>query len=865
MDLSLKYSKTSKGAKAVLSKSRALPSQCLQVLSNIDGKTTASAIQAKLQFKEEKFTQAVAQLLDEAYIQVVHDFGPTVFDLNAAIEVSEISTEEFLKLELPEEQDPKTQEQLEAEARARAYAEEQARKEAQAREQQEAERKLLIVTDILAKSGHKIDIEKLAEPGPSTAKPTPVSTPSTAQAQPQKPADKITIRLDVTTATGIASEQDVEKASTENAAPVTADLTPNPAASKAQEVAAQEQELAEQRKIAEAAAKREAEIRAKAEAERKAQEEAERRAREKAEEEARERETVERKAKEKAELEARLAAEAEAKAREKARKAEEKARKEEERRLRKEEEAARKRAEQQAREEEKARARAEAERKAKEETERRAREKAEAEARARELAERKAADKAKQDAIRAAEAQAKAEAARLAEEKARLHSETLAIEKAAAREVTKHEAQAKATARAEAWSHYRVAAWSAGAAISKKLAGIMRPLAIGSAVIVVALLLMLQFVSLSLWSEPVEQMMANSIGEPVQIRDLKASLWPRPHLVMENVAVGPLADITARSVHIYPDILTLWSPVKTLKVVEAEGLSIEQSALQRPLAWVKTTHKQQKYRWENISLTNISIKLPELELPAFDAEVALTENGALETATLTAKNISADIKPANDYLTVNIAAQDWQMPLGSPLTFSDLNAKGIVRQGKLELNQIEGLLYGGTMKGRLTLDWLQEWNVHGNFELANINLGQATSDVSESAHLQGRVYATGDITASAHRPEALLSNPTIQARFEAEQGEIGGLDLARAASGREQVSGNTRYDQLSGTWTMKDRHYQIRQLALKAGSLTAQGDIAISPEQELSGRLQTRLDLSSRQLQGRFNLSGKLGSARISR
>lgn len=853
MDLTLKYSKTSKGAKAVLAKSRALPSNCMLVLSHIDGKMPAAAILAKLQLNEEKFSKALAQLLEEAYIQVVQDFGPTVFDLNSAIEVSEISTEEFLKLELPEEQDTRTQEQIEAEARARAYAEEQARKEAQAREQEEAERKLLIVTDILAKSGHKIDIEKLAEPKPDIARSVTVSPAPASQAPDGSPSTQVDDRASLDfTQSAIASTTD--SVATEQSSSGTPDVhvAPEEQPHQAAEDDARHKankggdEEAKQREMA-AQAQRESEVRAKAEADRRAIEASERRAREKAEAEAKAREEEQRKAEEKA------------------RKAQEKARQEEERRVRKEAEAARKRAEQQAREEEKARAKAEAERKAREEAERKAKEKAEAEAKARETAERKAKERAALEARRAAEAEAKAEADRKAREEARLRKEALAIERAAAKEEARRQAEARAIVRAENWARKRAAFSSTTRAMVPSLFAVGRPLLIGVAGITVVLLVLLQFISLSLWSSSVEQKMALSIGEPVQIRDLHVSLWPRPHLILQDVAAGPIGDITARTVEVYPDMMSLLKSHTTLHSVVVEGLILEQGSLQRPLDWIASSVKQQSFQTEHIRLQNVTIKVPDMELPSFDAESTLDQQGALVHATLTANNISAEIKPQGEHKVLSMQAQNWQLPIGAPLLFDELTAQGTIMDTQVDFSKIEGSLYGGSLKGILSIDWSSGWKAAGNFELAKVDLAQVTPVISDFAHLRGRVYARADLAMSGEQVHQLMKNPSIQARFEVEQGELGGLDLARAASGREQVGGVTRFDLLSGNWALQDQQYQLSQLDLKAGSLSAQGEVGISPEQNLAGKVQTRLDLSSRQLQARFNISGKLGNARISR
>jgi hypothetical protein len=836
MDLSLKYSKTSKGAKTVLAKSRGLSANCMLVLAAIDGKTTAAAIQAKLQLNEEKFTQAITQLLDGAYIQVVEDFGPSIFDLKSAIEVSEISTEEFMELALPEDTDVKTQEQIEAEARARAYAEEQARKEAQARAQEEAERKLLLVTDILAKSSDKIDIEKLAESRPVGVKPVqspnpPPGIPTVSDKPVFHPDAEINpSSLDFTQSTPgpeatnkRTSNKPLSHASVDT---IAEDQMRKQAAESARLAEIREHEEIEQRKEFEAQAQREAENRARQEAKRKEEAEAEERAR---------------------------------------RKAEEKARKDEERRAHKEAVAARKQAEQEARKEAKARAKAEAERKAKAEAERRAEEKAAAEAKAREIAERKAIEKAEARAQKAAEAEAKAEAARKGREEARIRNEALAVEKAIAKEEARRQAEARAIVRAEAWSRYRATAIVMGTTGARKLLSAGRPLLISLAAITVVLLLLLQFVSLIMWSQPIEKLITASIGEPVRIRDLRASAWPKPHLILEEVAIGSLGDITAREVLVYPAILSLWHDKKTIDTIAIDGLVISHESLLRPVNWLTKTQQQQKFEVSDIAFKEVSIKIPEMEVPSFNASISLNESGAFETATLSANNINVDIAPAGSGLAVSIEAQDWQLPIGVPLVFDTLSAKGTVADQQLTLNSIEGMLYGGSMKAHMHANWGNEWRAAGNVELAKIDLGQASPDISELVHLKGRLYAKADISASGDRPDLLMANPSIQAQFEAEQGEIGGLDLARAAAGRQQVGGVTRYEQFSGNWVLKDKHYQLSQLALLAGSMTAHGDISISPQQDLSGKVQTRLDLNSRQLQGRFSLSGKLGNVRISR
>lgn len=853
MDLSIKYSKTSKGGRAVLMKSRELSSTALSLLARIDGKTQASAILDALNIAENKFDQALAELLGGAYIQVVQDFGPSVFDLNSAIEVSEISTEEFMSLGLPEEAAvTKTPEQMEAEARAKAYAEEQAKLADKAREQEEAERKLLMVTDILAKSGDKIDIEKLASDEPvlseherKAKEKAEARTKAETEARARRAQAKAERR----------AKEETSSASDSPSLPPhdnSLDFTPPKPTSVIQEPLEPVSEPLKTNSDRERAKEtsRVAEIMAREKAEQQVRAEAEERARHRAAIETKE--EAARKKREAAEQEARIKAEA-------------KARKEGERLARKEEERAKKIAEEKAREEAKARARAEAEAKAREEAERRAREKAEAEARAQEEAEKRAKERAELQAKREQEAREKAEAERKAREEARIRKEALALQKAEEKAAARKLTEERALLKAEEKARQRAEREAAGPRWNIDILAIIRSSLIGIAVILLGLGAGLQFLSLTMLAQPIEQLATANMGEPVKIKGVKASIWPKPHLILQGLTVGQLMDIKARSAHVYPSIMSLMGKVKQVSLVEVEGLELAREHTNRPIAWMVSNAKQQTLMVESIHLKNVTLTDPAQELPAFDASMEFLPDGRLQTATINEKNIVATLTPTKGIYEISIEANGWQMPIGPALVFDGLSAKGWADQHKLTITELEGRLYGGAVKATAVISWDTNWLAEGHFEISKLNLGLASSVASEAASLQGSLFASGDFELASTAASTLFADPSVTARFEAENGEISGLDLARAAAGREQVGGSTRFDQLSGGWSLRNHRYQLSQLFLKAGSLEAKGDIDISPDQAVSGKIQSNLNLNSRQLQTRFNLSGKLGNIQITR
>lgn len=901
MNLSTVYRKTTKGARALATKSRALPSNSIRILSLMDGKSNAEAIMAETKASESKFILALSQLLQEGYISAVDPMSVSMFemDIHTPIVVAEISAEEFFQIETAAQGGDaatREREQKEAEARAKAFAEEQLRLEAAAREQEEAERKLLMVTDILAKSGNRIDIEKLAakDTDPTNQADQKLRNEAEAAAKikheaavkARAKAERAKRAAEIQEETARKAREEAEaRAKREAEAMAQAERrTREEAEARTKREAEEKARLGAELKAREAAetqAKRDAEARAQAEAERKVREEAEAQAkreaeaRARAEEERRAREEAEartkREAEEKARLEAELkvreAAEAQAKL-----EAEAKALADAERKARAEAEAQAKReAEEKARlEAEAERARQAAEQKAREEA--KARAKAEAEEKARVEAEARAKAKAEAQEKQAAEARVRAEAERKAKEEAKARKQAADLAKAEAKLQAKQEAAARALIKAEEKARRRAERSPVDTQWLQNSIAAGRNLLIYSSATVLAaaliLLVALHLVNLSMLIEPIEKLASENINEPVVIKEVHASLWPQPQLVLDGVSVGTLLDIKASTVHVFPVLSTIFDEAKAFKSIEIEALALDQDNMGRPLKWVSSSNNRNKLTIDQILLTKSSIKLHGVEQPVFfNSDIALSSAGKLNNAKLYTDNhkLTVEVLPKNDTYEINLTANEWQPPLGAEIVFDELSAKGIANKDGINLSHIEGKLYGGSLNAQMDIHWVDQWSATGAFDISKINLEEITPRFSDSAALNGRLNSTATFSLKADELAKLVYVPEINANFEITNGQINNIDLVRAmqVTGQEQAGGYTRFEKLSGHWALKERRYQLRQLALKAGQLLARGDIDISPDQDVSGKIATELVLKSRHLQSRFNVSGKLGSVRL--
>lgn len=847
MNLSRVYNKTTKGARAVSSKTRALSGQHLRILSHINGKAPLESIFVEVgKLTEKKFDNIITELFEEGYIKVTTEdslLTPSQFEIRTPIVVEEISAEDFLSAAVPDENEDakKEREQREAEQRAKTYAEEQARLEQAALDQQKAEQQMINVVDFLSESSVLTDLGAPTQPlvidtiKPETGNNDDVIAKEQAHLEAEIKADEEAIRKIREEAAARQKSVMSHTAYDEVAARTEAERKIREEAEvQAKRVAVEKERLRIEYKAREDAeikahdeamvrAKREEDEKIRLEAEIKAREDAMRKAREVAETRAR------RAAEEKARLEAERAAREVAKV-----EAEAKAKVKTERRTREAEEA---------------RVKREAEEQSKREAKRLAREATESRAKA------EAEEKAKAEAERSALKQAKAE--RQAE--AKLQAKREAEEKALAK------AEEKARRRAEQGS---VDIYNSIQPIISSVIASFWTLITSLSVITLLLLVFAQYISLNMLVAPVQKLASESMQEPVTIGSIHASFWPQPHLVLSDVAIGQFGNIKASNVNAYPLLLSMFSEVKTLKSLEVEALTLDQDSLARPSRWIAASNQLGKLKIDRIYLKKTVLKTHNFDLPVFNTDIKLDTDGRLKDATITNDNhhLSVVITPennSNDSYAISLAAQDWQAPLGPAIVFDELDMHGSVSHGQANLGQIDAKLYSGTMHAQLTINWVDLWSAIGSFQLAKVNLEKITPIFSDQASLKGRLSGTGTFSMKANELQKLTGNPEISANFEAIDGYVGRIDLVRTmqVGGNEQAGGgSTHFEALSGNLGLKNGYYQFRQLTLDAGQLKATGEVDIQDNQSITGTIHTELNLKSRQLESNATLTGTLGS-----
>lgn len=378
---------------------------------------------------------------------------------------------------------------------------------------------------------------------------------------------------------------------------------------------------------------------------------------------------------------------------------------------------------------------------------------------------------------------------------------------------------------------------------------------------------LMHLVNLSVLIETIQTIVSASVGEPVKVGEVRASVWPQPHLVLNHVQVGENQTLNIQSVQVFPVMTTLLDDNKVINSVLVDGMDIDQHGFATPMQWLANANKYPQLNIQAISFNHIQLRIRDMVLGTFDGQVTKDtaqhwhgiELGNAE------KSISATVTPFNENYKWMITGQHWSLPFSSKVVFDNIKMQGTYQQDKFSFNQINGEILGGTLTSTASLNWADGWQLAGDFKLNQVNTDHVFKTFGSTNVVDGKLTFLGKFSSQSSTFNALADEMNINGNFEILDSKINGIDLPHAIAtpaDRSLEGYATNFDQLTGSLQVNHNHFEYRNLVLKSPKLQAQGQLEVDAEHNVSGKITANLITSSRRFQERINLTGKVDNVK---
>jgi uncharacterized protein involved in outer membrane biogenesis len=364
----------------------------------------------------------------------------------------------------------------------------------------------------------------------------------------------------------------------------------------------------------------------------------------------------------------------------------------------------------------------------------------------------------------------------------------------------------------------------------------------------------------------IEQEASARLGEPVRIESLKVALMPLPHLTVNGITVGKAESLKVGKVTATPDLMSLLSSPMVIRTIEIDGVVMTEKAFDRIPVWSKADPKAARappqVRVESIRLGDAVIRFDRASFGPFDATARLNRAGEPESLSIVTRDgrLKLEIKPEKSNYRVEALAKGWQPPLGPRVLFDELAIRGVATLNDAELTEVRARLYGGTAAGSAAVAWKKGLQIRGKAAVHQVEIRPVLLALARPATLSGRLTASPVFSAAAPTLAQLGDALRLETSFAVRNGVLHGVDISKAATsfiGKEgSKGGETRFDQLSGHLVVDRGTRRLTQIRIASGVLAADGNVTISPKEQLSGRINANVKVAGVSTGVPLNVSG---------
>lgn len=392
----------------------------------------------------------------------------------------------------------------------------------------------------------------------------------------------------------------------------------------------------------------------------------------------------------------------------------------------------------------------------------------------------------------------------------------------------------------------------------------------------VALLLMIILVfpllyPLNLYIPQIQQILAKKLQQPVALSGVSVRYVPMPELVLENVQIGADRSAEIKRVLVQPDFLSWVTGDRVIRRMTIEDARVTPAFLQNANEMLLAAAKDRHYRLNKVAATGVSLTLAHGVAGPLNADIALNQYGEFEQLLVTSEGnpASLTIEPFEGKYRYGFEAQGWNIPHAEGLRFSSLTVNGIGNSEGIDINDIRGVLYGGTMTGTGRLFFDGQWRFLAKARFNNLQSEPLTASLSPATNVSGSFSADASMVASGRNLDDLPAKPQLQAKIKVREGSVNNFDLITAIrynnpDGNGLRGGKTRFDDLSLAFEAKDRRYRFSDINLRSGLLNASGDITVNADGNWLGSVHVNMKSAVNPLSAPLYVSGPLGSPLLS-
>ncbi|MFN0302908.1 MAG: hypothetical protein ACKVQU_21440 [Burkholderiales bacterium] len=350
----------------------------------------------------------------------------------------------------------------------------------------------------------------------------------------------------------------------------------------------------------------------------------------------------------------------------------------------------------------------------------------------------------------------------------------------------------------------------------------------------------------------VEAAASAELGAPVRIRDVALSVWPRPAVVLRDVAVGADGHFKAATVRAILNPSALIGGDRPYSRIEVQDAVIASEFLWT-LGSESRTHAL-PHSFDLVQFADATIVDTHWSFTGLSAAATMARSGQMQSLKVqnADRSVSVTLSPEGSRkAAVAITAKFFQ-PGPASIAMSGVVAEGTMTPDALLIRAFEGQASGGSVRGAAQLRSGPRWSLDGRIEARSLYL----AGVAPALFRGGKANGQARFAMSGPSLGELFLAPTMSGLATIHDGAIAGFDLSRGIQGSNGAGGATAFSQGSANFQLSNNRLAVTGIRFGNATLSVDGNADIDAQGNFTGRLLATLSTPGAPLTGDFALGG---------
>lgn len=372
----------------------------------------------------------------------------------------------------------------------------------------------------------------------------------------------------------------------------------------------------------------------------------------------------------------------------------------------------------------------------------------------------------------------------------------------------------------------------------------------------------------------VEAALARQTGQTASIEQMHVTFFPTPGLLLTNVRLRDQDkgdDVRIAELQLQPVLGTLLSPTVAFREMALSGIDVSAENIASLSRMFASAAREAGAAGvpPRVAIARADVAFAGLGFDGMHGQVELSDDGLLQSVSLQSADRSVHIEatPAAGRLAVSIEGLGWRPSANSPIRLDSFSLKGEIDGFIFVVDTLDLRIFDGRVRGALILRADGAPAIAGEIDFERIDATLFGAALGIGGQFEGDAAGKLRFSAMAEKWSRILFAIYADGNFTIGRGSLGGIDLPeavrRAAGTPATLGGATRFEQLSGTIRLTPDHYRFNRLLLQAGTMQSTGQIEVSGDQQLRGRMDVQMRARADQAAVPVSIGGSLQTPQL--